>query len=169
MNKKLMVGVLAVALVGGGIAGAALLPSTNAATADPANSTSPVQKDQIQQDNDKEVKDDGAQNEQDNDKEVNDDGVQNKQDNDKEVNDDGAQNEQDNDKEVNDDGAQSTAITKQQSIDIAVKQSPGVVKSVVLESENGVSAYTVTIKDTAGKEHEVTVNATTGEVVPEND
>jgi uncharacterized membrane protein YkoI len=158
MNKKLMVGALAVALVGGGIAGAALLPSTNAATPVTADATASVQQDQVQQDNDKEVNDDGAQGQQ-------------EQDNDKEVNDDGAQGqqEQDNDKEVSDDGAPAPAISKQQSIDIAVKQTPGDVTSAQLESENGVTAYTVTIKDAAGKENEITIDATTGKIIPEND
>ncbi|KOY15046.1 PepSY domain-containing protein [Paenibacillus xylanivorans] len=141
MNKKLMVGALAVALTGGGIIGAALLPSTNAAASDVAApaSTSPVQKAQTQQDNDKEV------------------------------NDDGAQDKQDNDKEVSDDGAQAASITKQQSIDAALKQTAGTVSDVQLETENGVTAYTVTIKDATGTQHEVTVDATTGKVIPEND
>jgi uncharacterized membrane protein YkoI len=142
MNKKLMVGALAVSLVGGGIVGAALLPSTNAATPVTTNATAPVQKDQVQQDTDKEV------------------------------NDDGAQGAQDTDKEVNDDGAQTPVapvITKQQSIDIAVKQTPGDVTSVQLESEDGVSAYVVTIKDAAGKEQEITIDATTGTIIPEKD
>lgn len=165
MNKKLMVGALAVALTGGGIIGAALLPSTNAAASDAAApaSTTPVQNAQPQQDNDKEVNDDGAQDKQDNDKEVSDDGAE---DNDKEVNDDGGL---DNDKEVNDDGAQAASITKQQSIDAALKQTAGTVSDVQLETENGVTAYTVTIKDAAGTQHEVTVDATTGKVIPEND
>jgi uncharacterized membrane protein YkoI len=155
MNKKLMVGALAVALIGGGIAGAALLPSTNAATPPTASATAPVQ--------------------QDTDTEVNDDGVQGAQDTDTEVNDDGAQGAQDTDKEVNDDGAQAQAqapapaISKQQSIDIAVKQTPGEVTSVQLESEDGVNAYTVTIKDAAGKEQEITIDATTGIIIPEKD
>jgi uncharacterized membrane protein YkoI len=145
MNKKLMVGVLAVSIVGGGIVGAALLPSTNAATPVKAIATASVQKDQVQQDTDKEV------------------------------NDDGAQGAQDTDKEVNDDGAQTPVapvapvITKQQSIDIAVKQTPGDVTSVQLESEDGVSAYVVTIKDAAGKEQEITIDATTGTIIPEKD
>lgn len=146
MNKKLMVGALAVALTGGGIMGAALLPSTNAAASDAAASASamsasatPVQKAQTQQDNDKEV------------------------------NDDGAQDKLDNDKEVNDDGAQAASITKQQGIDAALKQTAGTVSAVQLETENGVAAYTVTIKDAAGTQHEVTVDATTGKVIPEND
>jgi uncharacterized membrane protein YkoI len=157
MNKKLMVGALAVSLVGGGIVGAALLPSTNAATPVTTNATAPVQKDQVQQDTDKEVNDDGAQG---------------AHENDKEVNDDGAQGAQDTDKEVNDDGAQTPVapvITKQQSIDIAVKQTPGDVTSVQLESEDGVSAYVVTIKDAAGKEQEITIDATTGTIIPEKD
>jgi uncharacterized membrane protein YkoI len=153
MNKKLMVGALAVALVGGGIAGAALLPSTNAATPPTASATAPVQ--------------------QDTDTEVNDDGAQGAQDTDTEVNYDGAQDAQDTDKEVNDDGAQAQApapaISKQQSIDIAVKQTPGEVTSVQLESEDGVNAYTVTIKDSAGKEQEITIDATTGIIIPEKD
>jgi uncharacterized membrane protein YkoI len=168
MNKKLMVGALAVALVGGGIAGAALLPSTNAATPPTASATAPVQ-----QDTDTEVNDDGVQGAQDTDTEVNDDGAQGAQDTDTEVNDDGAQDAQDTDKEVNDDGAQATApapaISKQQSIDIAVKQTPGEVTSVQLESEDGVNAYTVTIKDSAGKEQEITIDATTGIIIPEKD
>ncbi|WP_136605736.1 PepSY domain-containing protein [Paenibacillus dokdonensis] len=126
MNKKLMVGALAVALTGGGIIGAALLPSTDAAASDataPA-SAAPVQK---------------------------------------------AQTQQDNDKEVNDDGAQAASITKQQSIDAALKQTAGTVSDVQLETENGVAAYTVKIKDAAGTQHEVTVDATTGKVIPEND
>jgi uncharacterized membrane protein YkoI len=170
MNKKLMVGALAVALIGGGIAGAALLPSTNAATPPTASATAPVQ-----QDTDTEVNDDGVQGAQDTDTEVNDDGAQGAQDTDKEVNDDGAQGAQDTDKEVNDDGAQAQAqapapaISKQQSIDIAVKQTPGEVTSVQLESEDGVNAYTVTIKDAAGKEQEITIDATTGIIIPEND
>ncbi|HEY2493429.1 MAG TPA: PepSY domain-containing protein [Paenibacillus sp.] len=169
MNKKLMVSALAIALVGGGIAGAALLPSTNAATPITVNETAPVQKDQVQQDNDKEVNDDGVKGEQDNDKEVNDDAVQGEQDNDKEVNDDAVQGEQDNDKEVNDDAVQAPVISKQQSIDIAVKQTAGDVTSVKLETEDGVTAYTVTIKDAASKEHELTIDATTGKIIPEND
>jgi uncharacterized membrane protein YkoI len=154
MNKKLMVGALAVALVSGGIAGAALLPSTNAAA--PVVGT-PVQNDQVQQDIDKEV---------------NDDAQQGKQDNDKEVNDDAQQGEQNNDKEVNDDAADvvlTPTINKQQSIDIAVKQTPGVVTDVKLEAEDGKAAYSITIKDSAGTEHEITVDATTGTISPEND
>lgn len=160
MNKKLMIGTLVVAVIGGAITGAALLPSTNAATPDVKASASaapvpaPVQKAQTQQDNDKEVNDDGAQDKQDNDQEVNDDGVQ---------------KQQDNDKEVNDDNEQATSITKQQSIDAALQQTPGTVSKVKLETENGVAAYTVTIKDAAGQQHEVTVDATTGKVIPEND
>ncbi|OAB28322.1 hypothetical protein PMSD_22605 [Paenibacillus macquariensis subsp. defensor] len=169
MNKKLMVGALAITLIGGGIAGAALLPSTSAATSVTANTTAPVQKDQVQQDNDKEVNDDGVKGEQDNDKEVNDDDVKGQQDSDKEVNDDGVKGQQDNDKEVNDETAQVPVISKQQSIDIAVKQTPGDVTSVQLESEDGVTAYTVTIKDAASKEHELTIDATTGKIIPEND
>ncbi|MEC0094031.1 PepSY domain-containing protein [Paenibacillus macquariensis] len=169
MNKKIMVGALTLALVGGGIAGAALLPSTSAATPETANTTAPVQKDQVQQDNDKEVNDDGVKGDQDNDKEVNDDDVKGDQDNDKEVNDDDVKGQQDNDKEVNDDAAQAPVISKQQSIDIAVKQTPGDVTSVKLETEDGVTAYTVTIKDAASKEHEHTIDATTGKIIPEND
>ncbi|WP_239616519.1 PepSY domain-containing protein [Cohnella mopanensis] len=152
MNKKLMVGALAVALVGGGIAGASLLPSTNAATPVIADATDSVQQDHDQQDNDVEVNDDGAQGEQDNDQEM-----------------DGVQGEQDNDQEVNDDGAQAPVISKQQIIDIAVKKTPGNVTSVQLETEDGVTAYAVTIKDAAGIIHELTIDATTGKIMPEND
>ncbi|MCD9022777.1 PepSY domain-containing protein [Cohnella silvisoli] len=172
MNKKLMVGALAVALIGGGIAGAALLPSTNAASS-VQKSPAPVQ-----QDNDQETNDDGvqgAQVEQGNDQEVNDDGVngdQGAQDNDQEVNDDGVngdQGAQDDDKEVNDAATQTTAFSKQQSIDIALKQTPGTVTSANLETENGKTVYAITIKDAAGKEQELTVDATTGKIIPEND
>ena len=154
MNKKIMVGALTLALVSGGIVGAALLPSTNAATLETGIETAPVQKDQVQQDKDKEVNDDGLKGQQDNDKEVDDDGVK---------------GQQDNDKEVNDDAAQAPVISKQQSIDIAVKQTPGDVTSVKLETEDGVTAYTVTIKNAASKEHELTIDATTGKIIPEND
>jgi uncharacterized membrane protein YkoI len=152
MNKKLMVGALAVALISGGIAGATMLPSTNAASS--------VEKSQVQPDNDPETNDDGvqgAQEQKDNDKETNDDGVQ------------GAQDQQDNDKETNDDGVQATKFSKQQSIDIALKQTPGTVTSANLETENGKTVYAVTIKDAAGKEQELTVDATTGAIIPEND
>ncbi|MFC5530258.1 PepSY domain-containing protein [Cohnella yongneupensis] len=151
MNKKLMVGALAVALIGGGITGAALLPSTNAAsdTTD-ANTPATIQQDQPAVDNDQEVNDDG-------DKEVNDD-------NDQETNDDG-----DNDQEVNDDGQPSAIITKEQSTAVALKETPGEVLSVELETENGVAAYTVTIKDKKGQQQEVTVDANSGKIIPEND
>lgn len=165
MNKKLMIGALAVALIGGGIAGETLLPSTNAASSVPKSQVP------VQQDNDQETNDDGVQGEQDNDKEVNDDGVQGAQDNDNEVNDnevndDGAQ---DNDQEVNDAAAQTTTFSKQQSIDIALKQTPGTVTSANLETEDGKTVYAITIKDAAGKEHELTIDATTGTIIPEND
>ncbi len=162
MNKKLMVGALAVALIGGGITGAALLPSTNAAepTADSHNLTNDQQG---QLDNDQEVNDDGEQ--ADNDQEVNDDDQQ--ADNGQEVNDDGE--EADNDQETNDDGLQSATITKEQGAAIALKQTPGDVLSVQLETEDGVTAFTVTIKDKKGQEQEVTVDATSGKVIPEND
>lgn len=130
MNKKIILGVLAAALVGGGVVAVSVLPSTHA-----ASSQSVVDDDDV---------------------ETNDDG-QEAQDTDTEVNDD---------QEVAD---ADVAITEQQSMDIALKQVPGTVSSVELESEDGVSAYSVTIKDSAGKKHEVTVNAKTGEVIPEND
>jgi uncharacterized membrane protein YkoI len=153
MNKKLMVGALAVALISGGIAGATMLPSTNAASS--------VQKSPVQPANDQETNDDGVQ------------GAQELPDNDQETNDDGAQGAQelpDNDQETNDDGLQATTkISKQQSIDIALKQTPGTVTNVNLETENGKTVYAVTIKDAAGKEQELTVDATTGAIIPEND
>jgi hypothetical protein len=86
MNKKLMVGALAVALIGGGVAGATLLPSTNAAssvgttgaTQLPSTNAAPsVQKSPVQPAVDQETNDDGgvkdAQDAQGNDLETNDD------------------------------------------------------------------------------------------------
>ena len=168
MNKKLMVAALAATLIGGGIAGAALLPSANA-DAQTAKETQTAQADNDkevaddqagQADNDKEVADDQA-GQGDNDKEVADDQVgqadndkevaddqAGQADNDKEVADDQA-GQADNDKEVADDQAvavtpSQAAVTKEQSIALANKQFPnGTVKKVQIESENGKSVYNI--------------------------
>ena len=124
MNKKLMVAALAVTLIGGGIAGAALIPSANAdaqtakvTQTTQADNEKEVADDQVgQADNDKEVADDQA-GQADNDKEVADDQA-GQADNDKEIADD-QEGKEDNDKEVSDDQAvtvapSQAAVTKEQ-------------------------------------------------------
>ncbi|BBH20703.1 hypothetical protein Back11_20480 [Paenibacillus baekrokdamisoli] len=202
MNKKLMIAALAVTLIGGGIAGSALLPSANAdsqtkqvtqsTTTQPdtdkevaddqagqANTDKEVADDQAGQANtDKEVADDQA-GKADTDKEVADDQA-GKANTDKEVADDqagqaGQAGQADTDKEVADDQSanaapSAAAITKEQSIELAKKQYPGgTVKTAKLESENGKSAYAITITDAKGTEHEITIDAAGGTVIPEND
>jgi len=79
---------------------------------------------------------------------------------------------QDNDEEVNDDAEDiipTPALSQQQSIDIAIKKTPGKVIDAKLESEDGKAVFEITINDSAGKEHEVTVDANTGMIVQEND
>ncbi|WP_168123131.1 PepSY domain-containing protein [Paenibacillus sp. HB172176] len=124
MNKKLMVGALAVALIGGGIVGTTMLPITNAAAPVLKSITSPNRLDQAQQDNDQ---------------------------------------------EVNDDEVQAVTLTKQQVIEIALKQIPGEVTDVQLETENNVAAYSVTVKDSEGTNQEITFDANSGEILPEDD
>ena len=166
MNKKLMVAALAVTLIGGGIAGAALIPSANA-DAQTAKVTQTTQAD-----NDKEVADDQA-GQADNDKEVADDQA-GQADNDKEIADD-QEGKEDNDKEVSDDQAvtvapSQAAVTKEQSIALANKQFPnGTVKKVQIESENGKSVYNITITDAKGTEQEVNVDIASGTIIAEND
>jgi uncharacterized membrane protein YkoI len=152
MNKKLMVAALAVTLVGGSYAGAALLPTAKAnPQAGPSVQASTAVQAQAQTDNDKEVADD----------------LNGQPDSDKEVADD--QNGQnDNDKEVADDLENSVKITKEQSIAIATKEIPGNVTSSNVEDENGKAVYSVTINDKNGKEQEVTVDAVTGTIIPES-
>jgi uncharacterized membrane protein YkoI len=55
-------------------------------------------------------------------------------------------------------------ITKQQAIDVALKQVSGTVKEAALEDENGVIVYNVHIVDANGKGSEVKVDAKTGSV-----
>ena len=160
-SKKnvLMVAALAVTLVGGGLAGAALLPSANAAssTAKPAQPSATGGN----------IAATGGQGQADTDKEVADD-QQVQGDTDKEVADD-QQVQADTDKEVADDNVNAAAITKEQSIELAKKQVPGTVQSVKTESENGKPVFNIVIKDSAGKEHEINIDASAGTVIPEND
>lgn len=180
MNKKLMVAALAVTLIGGGIAGAALIPSANAdaqtakvTQTTQADNEKEVADDQVgQADNDKAVADDQA-GQADNDKEVADDQA-GQADNDKEIADD-QEGKEDNDKEVSDDQAvtvapSQAAVTKEQSIALANKQFPnGTVKKVQIESENGKSVYNITITDAKGTEQEVNVDIASGTIIAEND
>jgi hypothetical protein len=102
MNKKLMVGALAVALIGGGAVGATMLPSTNAASSvGTTGATAPSVQSPVQPANDQETNDDAVTGTQAAvDQETNDDGgVQDAQD---------AQDAQGNDLETNDDTAQAT-------------------------------------------------------------
>jgi hypothetical protein len=129
MNKKLMVGALAVAIIGGGAIGATLLPSTNAASSvGTTGATAPTVQSPVQPANDQETNDDavtGTQAAPDHDavtgtqaaaadKETNDDAVKGAVD--QETNDGGAKDAQDaqdaqggNDLETNDDAAAAPA------------------------------------------------------------
>lgn len=133
MNKKLMVGALAVAIIGGGAIGATLLPSTNAASSvGTTGATAPTVQSPVQPANDQETNDDavtGTQAAPDQetkddavtgtqaaaaDQETNDDAVKGAVD--QETNDGGAKDAQDaqdaqggNDLETNDDAAAAPA------------------------------------------------------------
>lgn len=83
--------------------------------------------------------------------------------------------EQDKDQEVADDVeqaqlAQQATITKEQSIDIAMKQVAGSVIKAELEDEDAVVVYNAEIKDNQGIVNEVKVDAKNGKVLKvEND
>ncbi|MFB9328651.1 PepSY domain-containing protein [Paenibacillus aurantiacus] len=150
MNKqKIMIAALLVTLVGGGIAGAALLPQANADTQTSAVTNNEAGKT-------------GAGNVE-------------KSDGDGEVADD--QEASDGDGEVADDQEvanvqqvlKDAAVTKEQAIAIAQKEFAGTAKEVKIEDEDGKTVYNVIITDASGKEHEVNVDLLTGKIAAEND
>lgn len=56
-------------------------------------------------------------------------------------------------------------LTKQESIDIALKEVQGSASDVELENEDGVVIYSVEITDDQGQKHEVAVDANTGKIL----
>ncbi|OAH57761.1 MULTISPECIES: PepSY domain-containing protein [Bacillaceae] len=58
-----------------------------------------------------------------------------------------------------------TKLTKQESIDIALKEVQGSASDVELEDEDGVIIYSVEVTDDQGQKHEVAVDANTGKIL----
>lgn len=58
-----------------------------------------------------------------------------------------------------------TKLTKQESIDIALKEVQGSASDVELEDEDGVIIYSVEVTDNQGQKHEVAVDANTSEIL----
>ncbi|OMP68340.1 PepSY domain-containing protein [Domibacillus epiphyticus] len=56
-------------------------------------------------------------------------------------------------------------VTKQEGIDIALKEVNGEASHIELENEDGVVIYSVEITDDQGQKHEVAVDANTGKVL----
>ncbi|MGG3452246.1 PepSY domain-containing protein [Domibacillus aminovorans] len=58
-----------------------------------------------------------------------------------------------------------TKLTKQESVDIALKEVQGSASDVELEDEDGVIIYSVEVTDDQGQKHEVAVDANTGKIL----
>jgi uncharacterized membrane protein YkoI len=56
-------------------------------------------------------------------------------------------------------------LTKQESIDIALKEVQGNASDVELEDEDGVIIYSVEVTDDQGQKHEIAVDANTGKIL----
>ncbi|MBS4177841.1 PepSY domain-containing protein [Lederbergia citrea] len=60
---------------------------------------------------------------------------------------------------------ETAKITKEQSIEIALKEFQGKVTDVELEKDHGTLTYDIKVKDENGKEHEVIIDANSGKVL----
>jgi len=60
---------------------------------------------------------------------------------------------------------QATKFSKEQSIELALKEVKGTVKSTELEDEDGIIVYGVHIQDPKGKQFDIKVDANKGKVI----
>ena len=61
--------------------------------------------------------------------------------------------------------AEATGLTEAQAIEIALMEIAGDVQETELESEDGIQVYEIEIVAEDGTEHEVEIDANTGEVL----